>query len=113
MMGQRLLETNSPLLHFLYLAPPFYYWAGRVCSLRKVRPRIRTQFPFLCFMFFVLFSVAVAGVVFFLKGTGPASLNCAVFPLHSFSCPGLLLLGVDRLPSLRAMRQNFFDLATL
>ena len=113
MMGQRLLETTSPLLHFLYRAPPFYYLAGRVCSLRKVRPRISTQFPFFSFMFLVLFSVAVAGVEILLKGTGPASLNCAVFPLHSFSCPGLLLLGVDRLPSLRAMRQNFFDLATL
>ena len=67
-MGQRLLETTSPLVHFLYLAPPFYYWAGRVCSLRKVRPSISTEFPFSSFMFLVLFPVAVAGVEILLKG---------------------------------------------
>ena len=66
-MGPRLFETTYRLLLFL-IVTPFSYWAGRVCSLRKVRPRISTQFPFFSFMFLVLFPVAVAGVEILLKG---------------------------------------------
>ena len=81
MMGQGLLETTSPLLHFLYLAPPFYYWAGRVCSLRKVRPSISTEFPFFSFMFLVLFPVAVAGVEILLRGASFSQLCRLSFSL--------------------------------
>jgi hypothetical protein len=44
--------------------------------------------------FLVLFVVTVAGVKGLSKGMGSASLSCVVFPLHSFSCTCLLLLGL-------------------
>ena len=80
MMGPRLFETTYRLLLFL-IVTPFSYWAGRVCSLRKVRPRISTQFPFFSFMFLVLFPVAVAGVEILLKGASFSQLCRLSFSL--------------------------------
>ena len=80
MMGPGLFETTYRLLLFL-IVTPFSYWAGRVCSLRKVRPRISTQFPFFSFMFLVLFPVAVAGVEILLKGASFSQLCRLSFSL--------------------------------
>ena len=54
----------------------------------------RLLFEFFTSTFLVLFVVTVAGVKGLSKGMGSASLSCVVFPLHSFSCSCLLLLGL-------------------
>ena len=114
MMGQRLLETMSPLLHLLSIVSP-YCFGGRNHYLVAVAGPASQLFSLLCIpllvvvccfrggqvafevftsTFLVLFVVTVAGVKGLSKGMGSASLSCAVVPLHSLSFTCLLLLGL-------------------
>ena len=93
MIGQRFLETASPLLYLLCvdvccISFLFLGWEG--FSPNKFKMIINYQS--LAFTFLVLYLVAVAAVEGLLRGGGPASLT-VVFRLRSFSCICTLLLG--------------------
>ena len=79
MIGQRFLETTSPLLYLLCVdvcCISFLFLGWKGFSLNKFKMIINYQS--LAFTFLVLYLVAVAAVEGLLRGGGPASLNCCI-----------------------------------
>ena len=79
MIGQRFLETTSPLLYLLCVdvcCISFLFLGWKGFSLNKFKMII--NYPSLAFTFLVLYLVAVAAVEGLLRGGGPASLNCCI-----------------------------------
>ena len=79
MIGQRFLETTSPLLYLLCVdvcCISFLFLGWKGFSPNKFKMIINYQS--LAFTFLVLYLVAVAAVEGLLRGGGPASLNCCI-----------------------------------